>query len=82
MFRYWLLFGMRMGWISKPYCMTHDGNYEFMTEEEREEWDAGGDPCHTAISIRRRGPDPIHHFATRAEGVARFSVDRPINFGG
>ena len=47
MFRYWLLLGVKMGWISKPYCMTHDGNYEYMTEEEREEWDEGNDPCHT-----------------------------------
>jgi len=22
-----------------------------MTDEEREEWDEGGDPCHTAISL-------------------------------
>ena len=34
MFRLWLRLGMRMGWVSKPYCMTHDGNYEYMTEEE------------------------------------------------
>jgi hypothetical protein len=51
MFRYWLRLGVKMGWISKPYCMTHDGNYEYMTEEERKEWDEGGDPCHVAISI-------------------------------
>jgi hypothetical protein len=50
-FRYWLHLGIKMGWISKPYCMTHDGNYEYMTEEERKEWDDGGDPCHVAISI-------------------------------
>jgi hypothetical protein len=43
-FRYWLQLGIKMGWISKPYCMTHDGNYEYMTEEERKEWDDGGDP--------------------------------------
>ena len=51
MFWLWLRIGIRMGWISKPYCMTHEGNYEYMNEEEREEWDEGGDPCHTAISI-------------------------------
>ena len=51
MFWLWLRLGMRMGWISKPYCMTHEGNYEYMNEEEREEWDEGGDPCHTAISV-------------------------------
>jgi hypothetical protein len=31
--------------------MTHDGNYDWMTEEEKEEWDIGGDPCHLAISL-------------------------------
>jgi hypothetical protein len=31
--------------------MTHDGNYEYMTEEEREEWDEGGDPCHVVVSV-------------------------------
>jgi hypothetical protein len=36
MFRYWLRIGIKAGWISKPYCMTHDGNYEYMSEEERE----------------------------------------------
>ena len=51
MFGLWLRFGISRGWISKPYCMTHEGNYEYMEEEEREEWDAGGDPCHTTISI-------------------------------
>lgn len=51
LFWLWLKLGIKMNWISKPYCMTHDGNYEHMTEEEVEEWDQGGDPCHTAISI-------------------------------
>jgi hypothetical protein len=31
--------------------MTHQGNYDYMTEEERDEWDIGGDPCHIAISV-------------------------------
>lgn len=51
MFRIWLRFGIRRGWISPPYCSTHDGNYEFMTQEEIAEWDKGGDPCHNAISL-------------------------------
>ncbi len=42
---------MKAGWISPPYCMTHDGNYDYMSEEEAEEWDKGGDPCHVAISV-------------------------------
>ena len=51
MFNLWLNFGIKRGWISPPYCATHDGNYDYMTEEEREEWDAGGDPCHVSISV-------------------------------
>jgi hypothetical protein len=51
MFRYWLLIGVKAGWISEPYCATHDGSYRYMTEEELEEWEEGGDPCHTAISL-------------------------------
>jgi hypothetical protein len=42
---------MRAGWISKPYCVTHEGNYEYMNEEEREEWDEGNDPCHIGVSV-------------------------------
>ena len=32
--RWWLYIGVKMGWISMPYCNTHDGGYEYMTEEE------------------------------------------------
>jgi hypothetical protein len=51
MFRLWLRVGVKAGWISTPYCMTHDGNYEYMSEEERKEWDEGNDPCHVSISV-------------------------------
>ena len=51
MYRLWLRVGIRMNWISQPYCMTHDGNYDYMTEEERHDWDQGGDPCHVTISV-------------------------------
>lgn len=47
----WLRFGVKMKWVSPPYCATHDGNYSYMTKEEIEEWDNGGDPCHIAISV-------------------------------
>lgn len=51
MFRYWLMLGVKMGWISYPYCATHDGTYDYMSEDDLMEWEAGGDPCHTAVSI-------------------------------
>jgi len=50
-FNIWLTVGMRAGWVSRPYCMTHEGNYEYMNEEERKEWDEGNDPCHTGVSV-------------------------------
>lgn len=51
MLRWWLYIGVKMGWISMPYCNTHDGGYEYMTEEEHAEWEAGGDPCATVIRL-------------------------------
>ena len=51
MFRLWLRVGVKAGWISPPYCATHDGNYDWMTKEEADEWEEGGDPCHVAISV-------------------------------
>ena len=41
----WINEGIERGWISEPYCNTHDGGYQYMSEEEIEEWDQGGDPC-------------------------------------
>lgn len=40
----WLRHGISMGWISEPFCNTHDGD-PYMTEEESAEWEDGGDPC-------------------------------------
>lgn len=40
-FGIWLANGIDRGWVSDPYCHTHDGGYEFMSEEEIEEWEAG-----------------------------------------
>lgn len=51
MLRYWLLIGIKMGWVSKPYCQTHDGGMEYWTEEEAEEWEAGGDPCQNVLRL-------------------------------
>ena len=51
MYRFWLAYGMKRGWVSEPYCMTHDGNLAYMTEEELAEWEEGGDPCHTVMSM-------------------------------
>jgi hypothetical protein len=45
MFRYWYKFGIKMGYISPVFCVTHDGGTEYMSEEALEEWEEGGDPC-------------------------------------
>jgi hypothetical protein len=43
----WLKFGVGKGWVSYPYCETHDGPP--LSEEEYKEYDEGGDPCIVAI---------------------------------
>lgn len=40
----WLSHGIEKGWITEPFCNTHDGD-PYMTEEEEQEWEEGGDPC-------------------------------------
>ena len=50
-FNIWIQNGIERGWISDPYCHTHDGGYEYMSEEELEEWEAGGDPCELVVRI-------------------------------
>lgn len=45
LFYYWVRFGIRMGWVSPIICNTHEGTYEYESEDNREQWDEGGDPC-------------------------------------
>lgn len=45
----WLLIGVKHGWISKPYCETHDEGYP--TDEEKQEWEEMGDPCITVCRL-------------------------------
>ena len=40
----WMEFGIQQGWITEPFCYTHDGD-PYMTAEEEAEWEEGGDPC-------------------------------------
>ena len=44
-------FGIDKGWISPAYCNTHDGGYEYMSKEEEQEWEDGGDPCQAVFRI-------------------------------
>ena len=50
-FEIWLNNGIERGWITEPFCNTHEGD-PFMTEEEESEWEAGGDPCQLVIKIK------------------------------
>lgn len=45
----WLNYGIANGWISAPFCYTHD--QAPMTEAEAEEFDEGWDPCITALRV-------------------------------
>ena len=49
-FEMWLNNGIDRGWITEPFCNTHDGD-PFMSEEEEKEWEEGGDPCQVVIKI-------------------------------
>jgi hypothetical protein len=49
--RWWLYIGYKAGWVSLPYCQTHDGGWEYMSEETRQEWEDGGDPCQTVMTL-------------------------------
>jgi hypothetical protein len=46
----WLQIGIDKGWVSDPFCYTHDGD-PYMSEEEEKEWEDGGDPCCPVLKI-------------------------------
>jgi hypothetical protein len=46
----WLMVGISNGWVTEPFCYTHDGD-PYMTEEEEKEWEDGGDPCAPVIKL-------------------------------
>jgi hypothetical protein len=46
----WLQIGIDKGWVTEPFCNTHDGD-PYMTEEEEKEWEEGGDPCAPVIKV-------------------------------
>ncbi len=51
-FEIWLDNGIERGWVTEPFCNTHEGD-PFMSEEEQEEWEAGGDPCQIVLKIKQ-----------------------------
>ncbi len=45
----WRDLGIASGWISEPFCDTHDA--KFLTEEEEQAWENGEDPCMMVFRI-------------------------------
>ena len=37
-FESWINLGIDKGWVSNPFCTTHDGD-PYMTQEEEQEWE-------------------------------------------
>ena len=50
-FEIWLENGIERGWVTEPFCNTHEGD-PYMTDEEMQEWEEGGDPCQVVIKIK------------------------------
>jgi hypothetical protein len=46
----WFNNGIDRGWISEMQCATHDG-IDPISQEEIDEWEAGGDPCQFVVRI-------------------------------
>jgi hypothetical protein len=47
----WFEEGISKGYVTESFCQTHDGGYGVMTDEERNEWEQGGDPCMTVTRV-------------------------------
>jgi hypothetical protein len=47
----WVLFGITKGWISEQYCAVHDSGWDYLTPEEQEYAEEGGDPCEPVFRI-------------------------------
>jgi hypothetical protein len=45
----WRDLGISNGWISEPFCDTHDA--KFLTDEEEQAWENGEDPCMMVFRI-------------------------------
>lgn len=48
----WLALGIEKGWISKPFCLTHD--VPDFTDEEKEIIDSGNDCCVGGLRLYER----------------------------
>ena len=46
----WLKIGVSNGWVSQPFCHTHDGD-PYMTIDEEKQWEEGDDPCLVVLKV-------------------------------
>ena len=49
-FGVWLREGIEKGWVTEPFCNTHDID-PGMGEDEQEAWNEGLDPCQHVLRI-------------------------------
>lgn len=54
-FNKWYNKGVKNGWITPPFCNTHDAGMEYWSDEEAQEWEEGGDPCMTVTRVKYLG---------------------------
>lgn len=47
----WLQIGIDKGWVTEPFCNTHDGD-PYMSAEEELQWEEGGDPCMPVVKLK------------------------------
>jgi hypothetical protein len=50
LYKLWMIFGIKQGWITEPFCNTHEG-YLYLTEEQEAEFEEGGDPCVVIVQL-------------------------------
>jgi hypothetical protein len=50
-FEEWLAIGVQRGWVTEPFCNTHNG-YQYLTDEQERDFDSGGDPCVDVIQLK------------------------------
>lgn len=50
-FEAWLAYGQQQGYVSDPYCGTHDRGEGYMTPEMVDEFEAGNDPCVDVLQV-------------------------------
>ena len=47
----WIRVGIEHGYCTPDFCNTHEGD-PYMTKQEEQEWDEGGDPCMVVVKLR------------------------------